>query len=344
MLSRLHELISPIEVVYDKVSAKDVDVVIGHHETIDCIKAASDISNILNVRKVLVLQLPPFYGNSIRRKKIEDAYMLYIDMVRRWGDGIGYVLRFLRKEIDSITERPYIKTLLNILNSFDVVLAVSKSIEIDMGFTLGNMVSLKCGIGFDEDEIAFLRSFRGKKSYNAEAKKDLYAVYSARLSILKGVVEALLATSYIKKSLTNFKLIITGYATKRALTIINKLIKHLGLKDNVVIAGFLPKAEAIKLKGNAKVSIYPSHVDAHPYSVAEALIMGTPVVGYRIPALTLNYGDISGLYLVDEGDIEALAQKTLEVFEMKKVKVEEPRICTLNDVVREEIEVLRCHV
>lgn len=213
-----------------------------------------------------------------------------------------------------------------------------------MGFTLGNMVSLKCGVGFDEGEIALLRNFRGKKLYSAEAKKDLYAVYSTRLDVLKGVVEALLATSYIKKSLANFKLIITGYATRRTLIIISKLIKHLGLKDNVVIAGFLPRAEALKLKGNAKVSIYPSHVDAYPYGVAEALIMGTPVVGYRIPALALNYGDVNGLYLVDEGDIEALAQKTLEIFEMKKVEVDEPRICTLNDVVREEVEVLRHHI
>ncbi|MEM2221124.1 MAG: hypothetical protein QXU34_05085 [Ignisphaera sp.] len=106
LLSRLHELISPIEVVYDKVSAKDVDVVIGHHETIDCIKAASDISNILNVRKVLVLQLPPFYGNSIRRKKIEDAYMLYIDMVRRWGMVLDTSFDFSGKKLIVLLKDP----------------------------------------------------------------------------------------------------------------------------------------------------------------------------------------------------------------------------------------------
>lgn len=336
------ELTSPIEVViHDRFNTKDVDVVIGHHETIECIRATLAVSSIFNAKRALILQLPPLYGNSTRRRKIEDAYMLYLDMIKSCGDGVGYALRLLRKEADDIIEGPFTKALLSLLSRFDVVLAVSRSIEVDMGFTLNNMVALKCGIGFDVDEISFLRGLRTKGLCGPKTKRGRYAIYSARLDASKGVVEALLAARHIKKSLPNFRLIITGSGTERTLAMVNRFIKCLGLESNVLLTGFLPRAEALELKGGARIVIYPSHVDAYPYSVAESLIMGTPVVGYRIPALTLNYGGVAGLYLVEEGDVEALAQGVLEVFEMKKVEVGEPRIYTFDDVVAEEIEILR---
>jgi glycosyltransferase involved in cell wall biosynthesis len=90
------------------------------------------------------------------------------------------------------------------------------------------------------------------------------------------------------------------------------------------------------LRRKARLAIYPSHVDSFSYTVLESLLLGVPVVAYNIPALRLNYSGVEGLYLVEEGDIEALATKVLEVLERRRVEVGIPPVRTNYEVALEE--------
>jgi glycosyltransferase involved in cell wall biosynthesis len=87
--------------------------------------------------------------------------------------------------------------------------------------------------------------------------------------------------------------------------------------------------------------LYPSHVDAFSYAVLESLHLGTPVVGYRIPALEIYYGKSPGVTLVEEGDIEALTVKAIDVLEKGVEAVEPPKIKSWKEIMNEEIEIIR---
>ncbi|MCX8185166.1 MAG: glycosyltransferase family 4 protein [Sulfolobales archaeon] len=334
-------LITPINTLLHHSDRFNIDVVVGHHETLECIKATIKISDRLNSKKVLTLQLPLYYGNSTRKRRIEDAYRLYLDMIRSCGDNTSYLTRLAARRLDSTTEWLYVKTIQRLIDRFDLVISVSKAIEMDMGVTSKNIVTLRNGIGFEEAELNFLKKLRTEIRGSADTKKPC-AIYSSRRDVSKGIIEALVATRLIRRNIPNFKLIITGRSAGWYVdAIVSKLIERLDIKKNVWLAGFLPRTEVLKLRKSSRVLIYPSHVDAYPYTVAETLTMGIPVVAYRIPALTINYGDIEGLFLVDEGDVEGLAQKVVEVLEKGQVDVGLPRIPTVRDVVTEEVALLR---
>jgi len=98
---------------------------------------------------------------------------------------------------------------------------------------------------------------------------------------------------------------------------IAKACKKLGIENKVVFTGFVPREKRFEIVANVRLMLYPSHVDTFPYAVLEALHLGTPVVGYRIPALEIYYGKCPGVELVEEEDIEELTVKAIEI--LKKV-------------------------
>ncbi|MEM1772555.1 MAG: hypothetical protein QXQ71_01865 [Desulfurococcaceae archaeon] len=87
--------------------------------------------------------------------------------------------------------------------------------------------------------------------------------------------------------------------------------------------------------------LYPSHVDSSPYSVLESLMLGTLVVAYDIPALRLYYGSTRGVYLVREGDVEALSKETIDVLSSRTEEVEPPKLRSWNDILEEEVSVIK---
>ncbi|MCC6041583.1 MAG: hypothetical protein LM554_00325 [Desulfurococcaceae archaeon] len=86
--------------------------------------------------------------------------------------------------------------------------------------------------------------------------------------------------------------------------------------------------------------LYPSHVDAFSYAVLESLHLGTPVVGYRIPALEIYYGELPGVVLVEEWDLEALAVNAMEILERRVDAVEPPRIKSWEEIMAEEVRLI----
>ncbi|MEM4680853.1 MAG: glycosyltransferase family 4 protein, partial [Acidilobaceae archaeon] len=149
------------------------------------------------------------------------------------------------------------------------------------------------------------------------------AVFPSRLAIQKGLPDLILATRLIIRERKDFKLLIVGRGREDIVKRLMRIASRLNLKDNIIMTGYVSRRESFLLRRNAKLTLYPSHADSYSYSVAESLLMGVPVVAYDTPALKLNYGDVDGLYLVRESDVEALAQKVLELLEARDVSVGE---------------------
>jgi glycosyltransferase involved in cell wall biosynthesis len=126
----------------------------------------------------------------------------------------------------------------------------------------------------------------------------------------KGLIEALITCKYVLKSISqDYKLIVTGNVQPKILDKLSAFCRDLGLKDKVLFYGFVSREKHLSLVAKSKIMIYPSHVDSFSYAVLESLNLNTPIVTYKIPVLKIYYGNLEGVALVEESDIEALAQK-----------------------------------
>ena len=86
--------------------------------------------------------------------------------------------------------------------------------------------------------------------------------------------------------------------------------------------------------------LYPSHEDSFSFATLESLHLGTPVVGYRIPALELYYSRLPGIELVEEWGLEALTMKTIDLLDKRAEIVELPRIKSWEEIMSEEVGLL----
>jgi glycosyltransferase involved in cell wall biosynthesis len=312
------------------------DVVISHHDTLESLKIASHIGRSLGSKSVAILQLPQFYGDKSRFIKIQQSIDIYLALIASSLDKItlqDLMYYSYMKHVVPVTRKFVWNVSKNLLRSFDLLLATSPSIPLEMGDEWASRVISFQGYGLDQGEIEYLLELR---SLQTEFSKP-YLVFPARWAVTKGLADLILASLIVKRSIPSFKLFMVGSSNKLIRSQIERLVHRLGLKDNVVLLGYMRRDEDYwYLRRKAKLTIYPSHEDSFSYTVLESLLLGVPVVAYNIPALRLNYGDVEGLYLVEEGNIEALATKVIEILGKRKVEVEIPPVRTNYDVVLEE--------
>jgi glycosyltransferase involved in cell wall biosynthesis len=330
-------LLTPAKLLY-RLSSRDYnpDVIISHHETIDSLRVASLVKEYLSSKSVAILQLPPFYGDKVRLQRIQRSVGMYWQLVISTSkpsslpDLIYY--SYSKLGVPASTRIVW-SSAKKLLSDFNAILAVSPSIPLEMGDEWVYRAISFHGIGLDRGELEVLLKFR---ETSVEPYKP-YIVFPARLSISKGLADLLLVSALLKRTYPNFKLLLTGSSSRMVESRMRRIISNLGLKDNVVLLGYMRRDHDYwSLRRKAKLTIYPSHVDAFPYTVLESLLLGVPVIAYNIPALRLNYGGVEGLYLVEEGDIEALATKVVEVLERRRVEVGIPPVRTNYEVALEE--------
>ena len=177
------------------------------------------------------------------------------------------------------------------------------------------------GVSLDYEDLLLIKRVRKRVK-----SKENYIVFGGTPVATKGLAEALIVFKQILRRSNGLKLVVTGRLTKTMSTILGKMCRKLGIADKVVFTGFIPRAERFEVIAKAREMLYPSHEDAFSYAVLESLHLGTPVVGYKIPALEINYGELPGVVLVEEWDLEALAVKAMEILEKRVDAVEPPKI------------------
>jgi glycosyltransferase involved in cell wall biosynthesis len=330
-------LLTPAKLLY-RLSSKDYnpDVIISHHETIDSLRVASLVKEYLGSKSVAILQLPPFYGDKVRLQRIQRSLNMYWQLVISTSkpSSLPDLIYYSYSKLGvPVSTRIVWSSAKKLLGGFNLILATSPSIPLEMGDEWVYRVISFHGYGLDRGELEVLLKLR---ETSVEPHKP-YIVFPARLSISKGLADLLLVSALLKRAYQNFKLLLIGSGSKMVESQMRRIISNLELKDNVVLLGYMRRdRDYWSLRRKAKLTIYPSHVDSFSYTVLESLLLGVPVTAYDIPALRLNYGDVEGLYLVEEGDIEALATKVIETLGKRKVEVEIPPVRTNYDGALEE--------
>ncbi len=147
-------------------------------------------------------------------------------------------------------------------------------------------------------------------------RPDFTVVSLGRLDKDKRVSHAIKAFSTVVKHIPQAKLIIYGEGPEK-----NNLLdlsKKLGIQNNVEFMGFTHKTdEAFQ---NATVHLFASKFEGFGLTLLESLSNGTPNIAYAV-----DYGPrefVKKEYLVEDGNIDKLSFKLLEVLEHPENKIE----------------------
>jgi len=314
--------------VSPKVYKFEVDAVLGFHEVWEVLWLSYAIAKKLEKPSVVVLQLPPFYRKS-RLKAVKKAIKLYYDNLY---SGI-------KKEIISFY-RTLLVNLSNyssrrILDKINLKIGISKAICEETGYE-SKIYCMDPGVSLDDTDLALI-----SKINELTKEKRNFIIFGGRPDALKGIAEGLLAFKHITTRLGgNFKLYITGNISDSVKQRIIRFSKRLGILDNIVLTGYISREERLKLVREAKVMIYPSHIDGYPYAIVESLFLNTPVVAYKIPAIEIYFKSLSGVKIVNEFDVDALSSETINILTQNKVDVDMPRLRPWHDIIEEEIKLI----
>lgn len=314
-------------------------LVMSLHECFEELYVAKRLSDVLEGKSVALLQLPPFYGSRNRYEKILAAFRLWHkalfgNSLKRYGGLMKYMM---------IEKLNNIKVS-SLLREFDLILAVSRTIPFEMGCEWVDRIrALDPGVTLNQEDFIYI-----KKIKEVQREKSKYIIFGGRPDASKGLIEGLLTFKSIAKHYTDLKFIVTGSISEVLKARLKKFCKKIKLENKVSFKGYVPRLERFKLINKARLMLYPSHVDAFSYAVLESLFLGTPVVGYEIPALKMYFGRQSGVVLQEEGNIEALTAAALDVLKEKK-DIEAPKIRNWEEIMNEEIAILKelmidCHL
>ncbi|WP_440060025.1 glycosyltransferase family 4 protein [Thermogladius sp. 4427co] len=313
-------------------SKTEVGAVVSLHERLEFLRLGSILRDEYEAKSAALLQLPVFIRDRRRREEIVRAYdkwysALYPGSVKELA---GRARTRLELAVSSS------RSVARLLRSYDLLISVSRSIGYEMGPEWESRIhALDPGVGLDEVDLGLIKTVRER------GVKEDFIVFGGRIDALKGFIEGLEVFKAITRSYRDIKLVATGLVNASLRDRIMRYARRIGLEGKLVLPGAVPRVERFRYIANARLVIYPSHMDSYSYAVLEALYLGTPVVAYDIPALRFNYEGAEGLVLVREGDVEGLATEALNILGSKDIKVSPPRkVKKWDEIVREEISLI----
>jgi|GEM_PF-445704 len=319
------------------------DIIVSFHEDLPYLRLTYELKTQLLAPAITFLQLPPFYGESSREHNIEKACLLHKAVLSggSWRSSMDILI--LESLLDTSTHNEDRREIVALLKSLDMVIAMSKAIAVEMKRIPKNLVCMDPGYTLDDNALDLV-----KKVKALNIPRGDYVVFIGRpMDCRKGLVEALIAFKYLLKEFPTLRLFVIGAVSPKFESSAYSFLRRCLRIDEskVIFTGFLNREELYKLVKGACLVLYPSHVDSFSFTVLESLMLETPVVAYRIPALEIYYGGVKkrGIWLVGEGDIGKFVGASIEVLELwrkKDVEVKPPRIRSWDDIMREEIELI----
>lgn len=311
------------------------DAVVVLNEPVWHVALGKRLKEEYGVRSMVLFQLPPFYADKQRRELILMAFLQWFREL--YGDE---VVESLAREFFAVLESraSHSRSVRKLYESHDILVAVSKSIPLEMGEEwVSRFRVLDPGVVLDREDLELIAKVKERVRERSDT-----VIFGGRPSPEKGFIEGLVAFKVIGKRYSSLKLVVTGHIGEKLRWRIERLVKRLGLEGRVHLAGAVLREERFRLVAEARFVLYPSHVDAYPYAVLEALHLGTPLVAYNIPALKLNFGGNPCVRLVREGDLEALVEEAMDVLDSKEPPaVEPPRTRNWEDIMKEELKILQ---
>jgi glycosyltransferase involved in cell wall biosynthesis len=142
-------------------------------------------------------------------------------------------------------------------------------------------------------------------------RKPHQAVFTARMTRPKGVVDAVSAWAKVVRRVPSARLVMIGDGPERERGI--QLATRLGLAEAIDWPGFVPEEEKVRLLSESRVFVAPSYEEGWGIAVCEALASDLPVVAYRLPVLDELFA--SAYCPAELGDVDDLAARVIAVLE-----------------------------
>lgn len=212
----------------------------------------------------------------------------------------------------------------------DIVFAINnetKDYLIHKGYKPSNITMMRNGV---EHELI--------KSVKPEPKK-YEASFCGRLVKRKGIYHLLDIWVDVMKYFPDGKLIIIGKGEEYEG--LRRAIDKNGLEKNIVLTGYVPDLEKIRLFKSSKMFIYPSYEESWGITLTEAMACELPVVCYDLSAYNFLR---NGIIKLDIGNKQLMAASIVSLLkdknkraEMGKNAKEESKGLNWDNISREEL-------
>lgn len=145
-----------------------------------------------------------------------------------------------------------------------------------------------------------------------------HILYLGRLRNYKNLELLIMAMESVIKEIPNVKLSIVG--TGEAESKLKGLANKIGLEDSITFYGYADEEEKIKFLQNAWLFVSPSEKEGWGLTVIEANACGTPAVAFNVPGLRDSIKNGKTGLLVENGNIDALAECIIRVLRDEKLR------------------------
>lgn len=163
-------------------------------------------------------------------------------------------------------------------------------------------------------KIETIYNFVIPKTDLSKIKDEGYALFFGRLSIEKGIINAIKAIQNVESS----KLYIAGDGPEKEN--IEKYIKENSLEDKIKLLGYLKQDEINEYIIKSKVVIQPSvWFENCPYSVLETMEAGKPLIGSKIGGIPELIEDGINGYIYKFDDVNELSEKLQKIYKDEKI-------------------------
>jgi len=162
----------------------------------------------------------------------------------------------------------------------------------------GNAVNVEIQKYFKERE-RFLRN------------KEDYAIFYARLDVVKGILEIPFIAKYLQQN--GYTMLLAGRFDNPSVKEKFETLCRVLNVENIQYLGYLPDKSLWQVVAKSKVLIYPSHCDVFPLVALESLFLGNSIVAYNIPAISSIYGDLRVARIVEEYNWRKMAEEAIKI-------------------------------
>lgn len=138
-------------------------------------------------------------------------------------------------------------------------------------------------------------------------KKTL--LYMGRVSYEKSIDQVIKATSIVKNTIHDIKLIIVGDGPEKENLI--KLSSDLGLQNNIVFTGFIYGDDLIKTLQSGDIFLSGSKSENMPLAVLESMAIGLPILSVSSLGMVEIVKDNENGFLLSPDNPEEMAEKIL---------------------------------
>jgi glycosyltransferase involved in cell wall biosynthesis len=165
------------------------------------------------------------------------------------------------------------------------------------------------------------------KCYSENSPRDPILLYLGRLKRYKRIDHIIRSFAIVKKKINNAELWIVGKGDDEKR--LKKMVSCLELDKSVKFLGFVPDREKFSIFSRAKIYLISSEKEGWGNSVIEANAAGLPVIGYDVEGLRDSISDGFTGYLVENGNIEQFAEKTIQLLENDELSIRMSRQANL---------------